>query len=116
MALSFDFHMNVVASMFVPWLYYYHFNKRYVAVIIMSLLMMFSKENMALWMPFLVLSFALLNKRTIREMLRFELPIVIVGFTYAFIVLGVIMPSLDHNEVNIQMVRYKNLGDNQKPY
>src|SRR5690606_36725386 len=54
-ALSFDYHDKVVASMFVPWLFYAILQKKLRNIIIFSILIIISRENMSLWLAFIFL-------------------------------------------------------------
>ncbi len=57
-ALSFDYHSNVVASMFVPWLFYHHQKKNLYAAVLVFVFILICKENMALWAVFIASGFA----------------------------------------------------------
>jgi uncharacterized membrane protein len=52
-ALSFDYHDNVVATMFVPWFLLYFGKKNWKKTILFFVLILIAKENMALWAVFL---------------------------------------------------------------
>lgn len=52
-ALGFDYHDNVVAAMFVPWLLLAFHTKNWKQAVLFSVLIMISKENMALWLVFI---------------------------------------------------------------
>jgi len=58
-ALSFDYHDNVVAAMFVPWLLLYFRQKKWRNVLIFFALILIAKENMALWAVFIGLGLGL---------------------------------------------------------
>jgi uncharacterized membrane protein len=52
-ALSFDYHDNVVAAMFVPWFLYYFEQEKWKLSILFFILIIIAKENMALWATFI---------------------------------------------------------------
>ena len=52
-ALSFDVHTNVFAAMMIPWLFYFFMNSKWRNAFIVSILILFCKENMALWLIFI---------------------------------------------------------------
>jgi uncharacterized membrane protein len=52
-ALGFDFHNNVIAAMFVPWLLFYYFQHRWIASFLCLVGILIAKENMALWAMFI---------------------------------------------------------------
>lgn len=54
-ALSFDYHDNVLAAMFVPWYVYHLSQKQFGWSALYMALIIISKENMALWMIFIAL-------------------------------------------------------------
>ncbi len=52
-ALGFDYHDNVIAAMFVPWLLYYFHKEDWLKASIYLVLILIGKENMALWAFFI---------------------------------------------------------------
>jgi uncharacterized membrane protein len=58
-ALSFDYHSNVVASCFVPWMFYAARRGQLMKMIIWYFVILIAKENMALWLTFLCLGLAI---------------------------------------------------------
>ena len=106
-ALSFDFHNNVIAAMLVPWLFLCFEKKQRAGSWLCALLIMLSKENMALWLVFLISGYGMLRFRDIRSYLRqYLLPSLLV-FLYFILVLIVIMPALGADQ-NSQTGRYGN--------
>jgi uncharacterized membrane protein len=94
-ALSFDYHDNVVATMFVPWFLLYFEQKNWRKSVLCFILIIIAKENMALWAVFLGfgVSFKALlqkDKQTALKGLFFALAAAI----YFILVIKVIIPSL----------------------
>ena len=94
-ALSFDYHDNVVATMFVPWFLLYFEQRNWRKAIIYFILIIIAKENMALWAVFLGfgVSFKSLlqkDKQTALKGLYFALAAAV----YFLVVIKVIIPSL----------------------
>jgi uncharacterized membrane protein len=94
-ALSFDYHDNVVATMFVPWFLLYFEQRNWRKAILFFVLIIIAKENMALWAVFIGIgvSFKALlqkDKQTALKGLFFALAAGI----YFILVLKVIIPSL----------------------
>ena len=58
-ALSFDFHNNITAAMLMPWLLYYFHQRKWRGVVLFFVLMLISKENMALYASFVALGLGL---------------------------------------------------------
>lgn len=110
-ALSFDFHNNVVASMLVVWFVYFLEKRKFLKSAIFFLLVLISKENMSIWMFFIVLGLMIKNRKVYRnEYLKFEIPLALFSLVYAIIVIGYIMPLIQGSESNLQLARYSHLG------
>lgn len=92
-AFSFDYHSNVVATMIVPWLFLAFERKQFWRIILLSILFLVAKENMALWLVFLGLGWGYLYRKDRR--MRY-LALGIAGFSVMYFVLitGVVMPAL----------------------
>ncbi|MGQ3012466.1 MAG: DUF2079 domain-containing protein, partial [Flavobacteriales bacterium] len=109
-ALSFDFHNNVMAAMFVPWLFYFMEKKARTKAILMALLIMLSKENMALWLVFLISGYGMLRYTTFRAYFRgYLLPSLLIS-VYFILVMQVFMPAFSDGNYNGQTGRYAHLG------
>jgi uncharacterized membrane protein len=94
-ALSFDYHDNVVATMFVPWFLLYFEQRNWRKAILYFVLIIIAKENMALWAVFLGfgVSFKALlqkDKQTALKGLYFALA----AGVYFILVIKVIIPGL----------------------
>jgi uncharacterized membrane protein len=57
-AISFDYHSNVVAAMLVPAFFLFVHRGQWIKAVFIFLLILVSKENMALWMLFVALGLA----------------------------------------------------------
>jgi uncharacterized membrane protein len=115
-ALAYDFHNNVVAAMLIPWFFYFHSTKRPWAAVTIFTLVLIAKENMALWMFFILAGMAasrgLKNwKENLRSAMRFELPLMLVSILYFVIIVSQVMPALSHGEAVNQIARYGALGN-----
>jgi uncharacterized membrane protein len=115
-ALSFDFHNNVIAAMFVPWLYYHYLKKEKAKVILYFVLMLMCKENIALWLVFIVIGFMLENGlkhffKTFKTYLAFEIPLLLFAAIYFYIIVGKVMPALGEGHAVNQIARFGHLGD-----
>ncbi len=62
-AIAFDYHNNVIATMFVPWMFYTWDLKKFKWFYLYLILFLFSKENMALMAIFLGLSMIIFGER-----------------------------------------------------
>ena len=94
-ALSFDYHDNVVATMFVPWFLLYFEQKNWKKTILFFVLILIAKENMALWAVFL--GFGLAFKSLVqkdRKTALIGIYFAIAALIYFLLVIKVIIPSL----------------------
>ncbi len=94
-ALSFDYHDNVVATMFVPWFLLFFQQKKWKKAIIFFILIVIAKENMALWAVFLAfgVSFKALFQKDKQTALK-GLFFAVGAAVYFILVIKVIIPSL----------------------
>jgi uncharacterized membrane protein len=90
--LAFDFHNNVTAAMMVPWLFYYFHQRKWKIVILCFVVMLISKENMALYASFVALGLALFYRK---EKSARNMGLVLFGFGIVYFVLIVqwVIPS-----------------------
>lgn len=108
-ALAFDFHSNVVASMALPWYFFFLHKKNYRAATFILLFMLMGKENIGLWvgtvslaalaLPFL----AHVDRKLLVGHATF-------AFLWSFIIIGFVMPALDSSGEYHQLNEYAVLG------
>ncbi len=111
-ALSFDFHNNVVGAMLVPWLVYFHEKNKKNLFLIFFVLILISKENMALWLAFIMLGLVLKRgAKNFKSVLAFEFPLIAFSLIYFVLVVSIIMPWLQNLNSNSQLYRYSSLGN-----
>jgi uncharacterized membrane protein len=111
-ALSYDYHNNVVAAMFVPWLLYYYETQQKKGFLIFYVLILIAKENMALWLCFILLALILSHwKKGWKVLLKFEIPLLLFTMIYFVTVLSVIMPYLNRNGDTSEVAIYSHLGN-----
>jgi uncharacterized membrane protein len=94
-ALSFDYHDNVVATMFVPWFLYYFDQKKWKRSILFFVLILIAKENMALWAVFI--GFGLVWKYAFqknRKMTLVSLGFALFALFYFVLIIKVVIPAL----------------------
>jgi len=94
-ALSFDYHDNVVAAMLVPWLLYHFKEKNKGKAFLFFVLILISKENMALWAVFIGfgLAFRSFFDRN-REQMRFALTLSFIALIYFVVIIKFVIPGL----------------------
>ena len=112
-ALSFDYHDNVVAAMFVPWLLYYYRKQQVYKSILFFLLILISKENMALWAGFIALGLSLrhlINKEWSR--LKLSGFLALFAFLYFIVILKVLIPELSNTDGVYLHHSFNALGSN----
>lgn len=110
-ALSFDYHDNVMAAMFVPWLFYYVDLKKWTPAIIYFTLILISKENMALW-AFFICSGLIINYRKEKTTRLILGGMALFAAFYFIIVLKVVIPSLANEGREYLHFHYDILGKN----
>jgi uncharacterized membrane protein len=92
-AVSFDYHSNVVAAMLVPWFLYFFKKEQYWQAWLFLILILIAKENMALWM-FFVLSGLLWEYRKQKKALLHLSFLSIFSIFYFILIVFVLMPSM----------------------
>ncbi len=112
-ALSFDYHDNVVGTMFVPWFLLYYRRKNLKWSIVFFLLILISKENIALWAFFIGMGLALrhLIEKNYEE-LKVSLFFSLAACVYFILIIKVIIPSLSSGEGGYLHHSYNALGSN----
>ncbi|MCB0397572.1 MAG: DUF2079 domain-containing protein [Flavobacteriales bacterium] len=110
-ALAFDYHDNVVASMFIPWLLLYVDQRKWLWASICLGMILISKENLALWMIAVCIVMAILyrNDKAARNRLLWMSG---VSTVYTVVVMKVIMPSYETFPADLGYYHfyYKSLG------
>ncbi len=90
-ALSFDYHDNVIAAMLLPWYVYHLTRKQYVFTWIYLIIILISKENMALWMIFVSLGL-MIHFFQDKELRKFSLIQTLVSGLAFLLIMKVFMP------------------------
>ena len=108
-ALSYDYHSNVLTAMMLPWLLYFLKKRKFGLSTLFVVLFVIGKENMSLWLFFIVI--ALMwdyrkDKRTMWHLAAYA----IFSIAYFFIVNMKVMPRLGGSGGGF--ARYAHLGDN----
>lgn len=112
-ALSFDYHDNVNAAMFVPWFIYFIFLEKWKWSAVFFILILVCKENMALWMIFISIGLILLFLKKEDKKKRFYLSIYIFSsILYFILVINVLIPFFNQSEETYRHFHYNVLGDN----
>jgi uncharacterized membrane protein len=110
-ALAFDYHDNVVAAMFVPWLFYFFEKKNYPLFYLFLFLILIGKENMALWSFFIGIGLLFLNISD-RQKMKHAAAASIISVIYFILVISVIIPALANENREYLHYNYDVLGDN----
>ncbi len=94
-ALSFDYHDNVVATMFVPWFLYYFEQQKWKWSLLFFALILIAKENMALWAAFIGLGLTWKSAfEKNRRKILISLIFTVAALSYFVLVIKVFIPSL----------------------
>lgn len=109
-ALSYDYHDNVIGAMFLPWFLLYFERKRFGIALFFFLLIVTSKENMALWAFFIAAGVGVRHFRN-RKMLLLSLGLMVFSILYFGVITKVVMQGLDTMQRDFaQLNRYRHLG------
>lgn len=108
-AVAFDYHSNVVAAMWVPWLFYWLRRERYGLYALAVVMVCIAKENMPLWLVFILVALMWDCRRNRRALLWLAGGIAFC-VAYLALVTMVIMPSLNPEKVHF-MGKFKYMGD-----
>ncbi len=114
-ALSFDFHDNVVAAMLVPWFIYFYLKNDVKTSILFFALIILTKENMALWMIFILIGIMMWKWREDKKLsgraIRFNLILLVIALVYFLLVFELFMPALARDGNASQLMRYSDFGN-----
>ena len=108
-ALGFDYHSNVVAAMWVPWLFYWLRRGHYGLYALAVVMVCIAKENMPLWLLF-VLAALMWDYRRDRKARLWLAGGMAFCVAYLLLVTMVAMPSLNSGK-NLFISRYNHMGD-----
>jgi uncharacterized membrane protein len=110
-ALAFDFHTNVLAAMAVPWLALFHWRSINRGVILISILILLAKENMALWLAFLMLALHSAHKKNrISSAPKRDTAISAAALVWSAVVAFWLMPGIHKGVGTDQLARYAGDG------
>ncbi len=112
-AMAFDYHDNVVAAMFVPWLLYYFKKGNQKLTLLFLFLVLIGKENMALWSVFISMGLVLQNWKDKEQRKRALIMMGISGL-YFLTVVKLIIPSLANEGREYLHFHYEALGADMK--
>ena len=110
-ALAFDYHNNVIGAMVVPWVFYFLHKNQWKQAILMLIIFLISKENMALWGVFIFAGLIIKYRRDRRKHIWSTI-FCAVSLAYFLIVVGLIIPSLGRAGAGYLHFQYSVLGNN----
>lgn len=106
---GFDYHSNVLTTMMLPWLLYFLKQKKYALASLFVVLFVIGKENMSLWLFFIVTAL-MWDYRKDKKALWHLVAYAVFAMAYFFIVNMIVMPKL--GGAGGGFGRYAHLGDN----
>jgi uncharacterized membrane protein len=92
-AVSYDYHDNIPGAMMVPWLFLFFEQRKWRWAALFYVLLLVSKENMALWAVFICLGMAALHYKD-KKQLKYALLGSALAAIYFVVVIKVIVPAL----------------------
>lgn len=107
-AIAFDYHSNVLATMMLPWLFYFLKKGKYALTSLMAVLFVIGKENMSLWLFFVAIGL-MWDYRKDKKALWHLVGYAVFAMAYFFIVNMIVMPKL--GGAGGGFARYSYLGD-----
>ena len=110
-ALSFDYHDNVVGTMFVPWFFYYFDKQDWKKALLFFSLLLISKENMALWAIFIGIGLVLLNLKD-RQKQKYAALFSVLAAVYFIVIVKAVIPSFANDSREYLHFKYAALGNN----
>lgn len=108
-AIAFDYHSNVLTAMMFPWLLYFLKQRKFVLTSLFVVLFVIGKENMSLWLFFIVLGL-MWDYRKDKQSLWHLAAYAVFSIAYFFVINMVVMPRLGGSGGGF--ARYAHLGDN----
>lgn len=108
-ALGFDYHSNVVAAMWVPWLFYWLRHERYCLYALAVVMVCIAKENMPLWLVFILIAL-IWDYRRNRCALLWLMGGILFSIAYLALVTMVVMPSLNPERIHF-IDKFQYMGD-----
>jgi len=112
-ALGFDYHDNVIAAALLPMFFYYLECSRWKYVWLYYILILISKENMALWMVFVCLGAAILAIKDTKKRNRLIAMSVLSGI-YMICIIKFVIPFLGNADRAYLHFHYSALGTDMK--
>lgn len=110
-ALAFDYHSNVVAAMFIPWLFYAAVKNNKAGMFLATFLAIICKENIALYWLFVLLALALSFRKN-KPVIITAIGLMAFSFLYFYLVMFLFIPALLPAGVAYIHFEYSVLGEN----
>lgn len=108
-AVGFDYHDNVVAAMFIPWLLHAWDKHDLKSFIIFSVLMIIGKENISIWLIFIGISL-LITGRKDKWKRKAGLSLSLGSAIYLIIIMSLVVPAFA-GELGYRHFHYSTLGE-----
>jgi uncharacterized membrane protein len=111
-ALAYDFHFVVIAAMLVPWFIYFFETDNKKLTFLFLVLILLCKENMALWMVFIIIGLYLKdNFRKLKTQPFYSISLFLIAGLYFLLAVGFIMPAINKGAVPIYFKNsYSHIG------
>ena len=109
-ALAYDYHDNVIGAMLVPWLFVFIAREDLKRSAILILLIIVSKENIALWVTFICLGLSISYSKN-KKMRNFLLISSFGCIVYFFIIVKLVMPSIANENREYLHMNFSAIGN-----
>jgi len=108
-SLLFSYESYAVASMIIPWFFYFFHKERFTTATFLFLLIIISRESISLWMAVVCLGM-IANYYNNWRLAKKLLELALISFLYYMLVTEMIMPAFSTAEKNIQF-EYSGVGE-----
>ncbi len=108
-ALSFDFHMNVIGAMCIPWfIYYFKDNPKYAFFFLFFILL--TIEVFGIFLFFIILTYIIKEKLYSLKNNYLQYIQLFICVVYVLLIILIVMPALQKTGSNLQLKRYELIG------
>lgn len=107
--LLYSYESYAVATMIIPWFFYYFHRERFTTAYLLFILILISRETSSLWMSAICLGM-IVNYHTTWRLAKKLLEMAFIAFLYYLMVTELIMPAFSVVEQNVQF-EYSSVGE-----
>lgn len=110
-ALSGDVNLAVISACFIPIFIYYFEIKKYRIALIILILSLFSRENIAIWFIFIFIVLTIQHRKEKKAVL-FSMTGILISIIFFVLLFRVFIPALETEDKQFSLFNYSALGEN----